>query len=176
MPPKIQKPIKNIENISEEPILAVLEEKVESESDDEIQAPPPPKPKPKRVLTEKQKEILAKGRAIGREKLNEKYSLMKNEKNSLKEQKKSIVEEKKVKQIEIVNKAKKEMEDKLIRTAVAVKKKQLVEEKRLAKFTEDIEEEIPDEVVKKIIREKKIAIPVPVPVEPPNPFAKYYFL
>jgi len=95
---------------------------------------------------------------------------------------KDIAEQKKEKKIEIVNRSKKEIEDALIKTAVLVKKKQLLEEKRLAKFTEDIDEEIPDEVIKKIIREKKK--PKPVLIEekvielpaPPNPFAKYYFL
>lgn len=161
MSPKIKKSI--IEK--QEPDLEVLEEKVESDGEIEAPIPPPPpvapKPKPKRILTEKQKETLAKGRAIAHERRMHK----------------DLAEQKKEKKIEIVNRAKKEIEDKLIRTAVAVKKRQLVEEARLAKFTKDIEEEIPDEVVKKIIREKKAAKSIPVEIpEPPNPFANYYFL
>jgi transposase len=83
----------------------------------------------------------------------------------------------------LIDEKKKAVEDKLIKTAVAVKKKQLVEEARLAKYTKDMEEEIPDEVVRKIIKEKNIPKPVlrrepqiQQIVEPPNPFAKYYFL
>ncbi len=47
----------------------------------------------------------------------------------------------------MVNEKKKAVEDALIKTAVAVKKKQLLEESRLAKYTQDIQEEIPDEVI-----------------------------
>ena len=166
MSPKIKKMITE----KQEPELAVLEEKIESDNEIEapIPLPPPvaPKPKPKRILSEKQKETLAKGREIAH----------------ARRMHKDIAEQKKEKKIEIVNRSKKEIEDALIKTAVLVKKKQLLEEKRLAKFTEDIDEEIPDEVIKKIIREKKK--PKPVLIEekvielpaPPNPFAKYYFL
>ena len=149
MPPKVPKKI----------VLEVLEEKVESESDTEIQAPIVT-PKPKRVLTEKQKETLAKGRAIAHER---------REHKDLADKKKALTEQ-----------VKKEMEDKLIATAIKVKKRQLIMEEQLKKMNTEKDEEIPDEVVKKIIREKKMVKPVPVPVpqveEPPNPFAKYYFL
>ena len=145
MPPKVPKKI----------VLEVLEEKVES--DEEIQAPIVT-PKPKRVLTERQKETLAKGRAIAHER---------REHKDLADKKKALTEQ-----------VKKETEDKLIATAIKVKKRQLVMEEQLRKMNTEKDEEIPDEVVKKIIREKNIAKAKPIVeiVEPPNPFAKYYFL
>jgi len=160
MPPKKTKIIQTTVPVIEP--LGVLEEIVES--DNEIQAPIIT-PKPKRVMTDKQKETLAKGREIAHERRMVK---------DLTEKKKDAL----VQRQTMVNEKKKAVEDALIKTAVAVKKKQLLEESRLAKYTQDIQEEIPDEVIKKIIRDKKIP---PKPIlrreeEIPNPFAKYYFL
>lgn len=155
MPPKNKKtveipPVEDIE---------ILEETLPS--DDEIQAPPAPAPKAKRTLTEKQKEALAKGRDAchARTKL------------------KDLKEEKIMKKNEVVKKAKKEIEDSIIKTAVKLKKKQLVEEARLAQFVEDDQEEIPDAVIKNIIKNKKIQKPILYRNEPePEHYSPYYFL
>jgi len=153
MPPKIKKEV----------VLEVLEEKIHS--DEEIEAPPPPiaTPKPKRLLTEKQKETLAKGRAIAHSR---------REHKDLADKKQALIEQ-----------VKKETEDKLIKTAIKVKKRQLLMEEELKKLNTEQEEEIPDEVVKKIIREKHIPKPIlkrqPEEIQlpaKPNPFANYYFL
>jgi len=164
MPPKVKK-IVEIKVPEIEP-LAILEEE-HCESDDEIQAPPPPPPKPKKILTEKQKEAFAKGREICHAR-----RMLKD----LTEKKKDALIQRQM----IIDEKKKAVENALIKTAVAVKKKQLVEEARLAKYTKDIEEEIPDEVVKKIIREKKIP-PKPTfereePAQYKPNYPQYYFL
>jgi hypothetical protein len=168
MPPKKDK---KIVEIKETPIetLDVLEEKIES--DEEIQAPPPtPEVKVKKPRTQAQLEALQKGRDACHARRMVK---------DLTEKKREALIQKQI----LIDEKKKAVEDKLIKTAVAVKKKQLVEEARLAKYTKDMEEEIPDEVVRKIIKEKNIPKPVlrrepqiQQIVEPPNPFAKYYFL
>ena len=167
MPPKKSKSV-----VIKEPeieTLAVLNEQIES--DEEIQAPTPPPPatpKPKRVMTDKQREGLAKGRELAHARRMHK-DLVEKKREALK-QKQIMVDEKK-----------KAVEDKLIKTAVAIKKKQLLEEARLKKFTEGIEDDIPDEVVKSIIREKKnppkpVLKREPPTPPPPNPFGDYYFL
>jgi hypothetical protein len=160
MPPKKQIIAKK-EEIPMETLDILEVEKTDSEN--EIEATPPPKVK--RPLTEKQKANLAKGREIAHER-----RMIKD----LKEEKK----EKLIKKQMLVDETKKALEEKLIKTAVAVKKKQMLEEARLAKYTKEIED-VPDEVVKKIIREKKQPKPVQREIEtppPPNPFAGYYFL
>jgi len=165
MPPKKQIVAKK-EEIPVETLDILEVEKTDSEG--EIEAPPPPstpKPKPKRPLTEKQKENLAKGR----EKAHERRML-----KDLTEKKKDAL----IQRQTMNDEKKKLVEEKLIKTAVAVRKKQLLEEARLAKYTKELED-VPDEVVKKIIREKKQPKPVQREIEtppPPNPFAGYYFL
>jgi len=167
MPPKKDK---KIVEIKESPIetLDILEEKIERESDDEIQAPPPtPEVKVKKPRTPAQLEALQKGRDA--------CHARRMVKDLTEKKREALIQKQK-----LIDEKKKAVEDKLIKTAVAVKKKQIVEEARLAKYTKDMEEEIPDEVVRKIIKEKNIPKPVlrrePQIVEPPNPFAKYYFL
>jgi hypothetical protein len=162
MPPKNKKVVE----IKEVPVetLDVLEEKIES--DEEIQAPPPtPEVKVKKPRTPAQLEALQKGRDACHARRMVK---------DLTEKKREALIQKQI----LIDEKKKAVEDKLIKTAVLVKKKQLLEEARLAKFTKNVEE-IPDEVVRKIIKEKKIPQPIlrrePEP-EPPNPFANYYFL
>jgi hypothetical protein len=167
MPPKTKKTktvvVKEPE-IPEIETLAILEEK--PESDDEIQAPPPSTPKPKKVLTEKQKEAFAKGREICHARRMVK-DLTEKKREALIERQKLIDEKKKI------------VEDKLIATAVAIKKKQLLEEARLAKYTKDIQEEIPDEVIRKIIKEKKVPSP-PILQREQEPirqnYPQYYFV
>ena len=149
--PKTPKKQKNKE-------LVILEEIVVSSDDEEIQAPIIDKPinKPKRILTDKQKEALAKGR----EKAHERRT-----KKDFDETKQAMIEQ-----------VKKETEDKLIKTAINIKKKQLIQEQVLKKL--DVKEEIPDEVIKKIIKQKK-AIPIKENIELPppyNPFSTYIFL
>lgn len=148
--PEIEKPIEPLE---------VLEEIIPS--DDEIQAPIP-QPKPKRVLSEKQLECLAKGR----EKCHARSML------------KDLKEEKKNKKIEVVNKAKKEIEDSIIKTAVKLKKKQLVVESKLAKYVgvDEDEEDIPDEVIRKIIKKKNTVKPTIQYNDPEPPQSLYYYL
>jgi len=168
MPPKTKKPKTVVVKEPEIEPLAILEEK--PESDDEIQAPPPPPPpptpKPKKVLTEKQKEAFAKGREICHARRMVK-DLTEKKREALIERQKLIDEKKKI------------VEDKLIATAVAIKKKQLLEEARLAKYTKDIQEEIPDEVIRKIIKEKKLPSP-PILQREQEPirqnYPQYYFV
>ena len=161
MPPK-----KTIQKIPKNETLGILsEEKNELISDEEIQAPvpPPATPKPKRVLNQKQLETLARGRDLAH---------ARRAKKDLDEAKQQLIE-----------KVKRETEDKLIKTAIAVKKRQLLMERELESFHKSQEEEIPNEVVKKIIREKKQKQP-PIPTmyrneyyqEPYNPLSQFNFL
>jgi putative cell wall-binding protein len=158
MEPKISKISKKQKNKD----LVILEESViNSDDDDDIEAPKSEKPiiiKPKRILTEKQKEALQKGR----DKAHERRS-----KKDYEEVKQAIIEQ-----------AKKETEDKLIKTAIKIKKKQLMQEKTLEKL--DVKEEIPYEDIKKIIKQKnKPAYLIKEKIELPpenNPYSNYYFL
>ena len=105
---EVKEPEKPIEDLN------ILDESVPS--DDEIQAPVPT-PKPKRPLTEKQRENLAKGREAchARTKLKDQMAF----KEQTKKQKAiQLEEEKKALQM----KAQKEIEKKLIATAVKLKK------------------------------------------------------
>ena len=170
MPPKNKKTVEITE--PEKPIgeLDILGESIPS--DDEIQAPVPT-PKPKRPMTEKQLEALAKGREAchARTKLKDQIVF----KEQTKKQKAiQLEEEKKALQMKV----QKDIEKKLIATAVKLKKKQLLEEANLAKYVDDDEEEIPDEVIRKIIKKKTIPKPILQRHEPePEPhYSPYYFL
>ena len=143
------------------------------DSDNEIEAPVIKAVKPKRVLNEKQREGFEKGRKIAHARSFKKdYKEMKKEiKENLKKEKEEIM----IKNMnDLIAKSRKQMEDKIIKLAVSLKKNQLAEEKRLAEYTKNIDMNIPDEHIKEIIREKKIA--KSEPVSKPNPFDKYYFL
>jgi len=163
----------NSDNNEKDEDLDFLEE---NNSDNEIEAPVIKAVKPKRVLNEKQREGFEKGRKIAHARsFTKDYKLTKKEiKDNLKKEKEEIM----IKNMnDLIAKSRKQMEDKIIKLAVSLKKNQLAEEKRLAEYTKNIDLNIPDEHIKEIIREKKIAKSEPVsePVKP-NPFEKYYFL
>ena len=120
-------------------------------------------PKPKRVMSEKQKAILENAREV------KKANFEKREQD-----RQVIAEEKELKKEE----RKQEVERKIIKKAVCIKKKQIVEE---ALLNDELDDEIPDEVIQKIVkkqRAKKATPPVKQPVEPqPEPIkSKYTFV
>ena len=120
-------------------------------------------PKPKRVMSEKQKAILENAREV------KKANFEKREQD-----RQVIAEEKELKKEE----RKQEVERKIIKKAVCIKKKQIVEE---ALLNDELDDEIPDEVIQKIVkkqRAKKATPPVKQPVEPqPQPIkSKYTFV
>ena len=133
---------------------------VEPVDTDEEDASPP---KPKRVQSDAQRE-------------NFKKALAKRQENiALRKAAKEL--EKQVKEAELETK-KKEVERKIVKKAVCLKKKEILSQACL----EDIsDEEIPDEIVQKIVKKQraksapkaKAVIPVE-PVEPPAP--KYNFV
>ena len=102
------KKIKNLEvlenEIVEEPVEVVDDNDNEVE-EEEAPSPPPEitKAKPKRVLTEAQKEALAKGRERGWEKLKEKHQVA-NKKKAVVKQIKQIQEETNVKEVDELKK------------------------------------------------------------------------
>ena len=111
-------------------------------------------PKPKRVLTDHQKAILEKARKV------------KNENFQKREEERRLIQEEKTAK----------NEEKILKKAVSIKKKQIVEQAIL----EDDDEDIPTELVEKIIkkqRAKRVAPPVkPQPVIEETPKSKYTFV
>jgi hypothetical protein len=100
---KTKLPVENKEIVEEPKIEEVKDEEEEPENIDDIVPPPPPieevKTKPKRVLTEAQKEALAKGREIGLKKLKE--SKQNNlQKKEVEQQIKKVKEETNIKKLE----------------------------------------------------------------------------
>lgn len=117
----------------------------------DINAPP----KQKRVLTEKQKEILEKARKV------------KNENFQKREAERLLIEEEK----------QKEMEKKILKKAISIKKKEIIQQAVL----EEDDEDIPTEIVEKIIKKQRAkrvvppvmkAVPEPVPEPPKYTFVK----
>jgi hypothetical protein len=125
--------------------------------DEDVEVKPP---KPKRVQTEAQKANFAKALA----KRQENIALRKALKEAQQDAKVAEVEAKK-----------KEIERKVIKKAVVLKKKEILEQTAL----DDIEDlDVPDEIVEKIIKKQRAKAKKPVaPVEPVAPPApKYNFV
>ena len=121
-------------------------------------------PKPKRVMSEKQKAILENARKV---------RMANFEKRE--QERQVIAKEKELKKDE----RKQEVERKIIKKAVCIKKKQIVEE---ALLNDELDDEIPDEVIQKIVkkqRAKRATSAVKQAVEPvePQPIkSKYTFV
>jgi len=120
-------------------------------------------PKPKRVMTEKQKAVLDKARQVRNENFQKRQ-----------EGRAIVAEEKQLKKEE----REKEVERKIIKKAVCVKKKQILEE---AILNDELDDEIPDEVIQKVIkkqRAKRATPPVKQAVvsEPEPVKSKYTFV
>jgi len=136
---------------------------VEPVAEDEKDASPP---KPKRVQTDKQKQNFIKALEVRR--LN--IELRKKAKEAEQEAKVAVVEEKK-----------KEIERKVLKKAVILKKRQILEQTALDEISDT--DDIPDEVVQKIVKKQRAkSAPKPKPVassvtEPVAPVApKYNFV
>lgn len=103
----------------------------------------PPKPKAKRVLSEKQKEALARGREKGRARLNEKNSEI-NEKKQARQQELERLR----------NEAETRVKNLVVKKAVQIKKKEMLAQVEL----DDIEsdgEDIPIEAIRKVVAKSK---------------------
>jgi hypothetical protein len=123
-------------------------------------------PKPKKVLNEKQKESLAKGRELGRQKLKEKWDREKQEKLKKEEEEK------------------KQVEEKVLKKAIAIKKKQIKKELILDEISDD--DTSIEEIVPLVKRHSIPAIPLavggrrgtlspaPTPVRQPRKQVEYY--
>lgn len=120
-------------------------------------------PKEKRIMSERQKEILENARKVRManfEKRQEERAIVAEEKALEKAQRK------------------KDVERKIIKKAVCIKKKQIVEE---AILNDELDDEIPDEVVQKIIKKQRAkksthSVKVVEPVEPEPIKSKYTFV
>lgn len=125
---------------------------------------PDAQPKPKRVMSEKQKQILENARKVRMENFEKRQDA-----------RKIIAEEKKLEK----EQREKEIERKILKKAVCIKKKQIVEE---AILNDDLDDDIPNEIVEKIVkkqRAKKVTTTVFQAVEPvePKPIkSKYTFV
>ena len=121
-------------------------------------------PKQKRVMSEKQKSILENARKVRMANFEKRQ-----------EERQVIAKEKELKKEE----REKDIERKIIKKAVCIKKKEILEE---ALLNDELDDEIPDEVVQKIIkkqRAKKSTPPIKQAVEPvePEPIkSKYTFV
>jgi hypothetical protein len=118
-------------------------------------------PKPKRQQTEAQKQNFVKAL----EKRRENVALRKAAKEL----------EKQVKEAELETK-KKEVERKIVKKAVCIKKKEILSQAALDEISD---EEIPDEIVQKIVKKQRAKTapkPVASSVTEPVPQAKYNFV
>ena len=120
-------------------------------------------PKPKRVMSEKQKEILENARK------------KKMENFEKRQQERQVIAEEKALEKE---QREKDVERKIIKKAVCVKKRQILEE---AILNDDFDDDIPNEIIEKIVKKqrKKATPAVKKPVEPvePEPIkSKYTFV
>ena len=131
--------------------METLEKNEESSSGSEIEY----KPKPKRVMTEKQKEIGRQNLAKGRER-----------RDALRREN---IEKKKLEEDE----KKKEMESKIVRKAITIKKKQLKMEKVLELSEDADSEDDRPPPIRRIARPKAppntpVIKPTPTPAPPPR--------
>ena len=113
-------------------------------------------PKPKRVMSDRQKEILQKAR----EKKMENFQKREDERTLVAQEKE------------------KEVEKRILKKAVSIKKKEIVQQ---AILENDLDDDIPNEVIEKIVKRQRakratppVKQPVETPVIPPPP--KYNFV
>jgi len=112
-------------------------------------------PKPKRVMSDRQKEILQKAR----EKKMENFQKREDERALVAQEKE------------------KEVEKRILKKAVSLKKKEIVQQ---AILENDLDDDIPQEIVEKIIKKQRAKRATPVPkvvVSEPEPVkSKYTFV
>ena len=113
-------------------------------------------PKPKRVMSDRQKEILQKAR----EKKMENFQKRENERALVAQEKE------------------KEVEKRILKKAVSIKKKEIVQQ---AILENDLDDDIPNEIIEKIVKKQRAKKATPLikqavetPVIPPPP--KYNFV
>ena len=113
-------------------------------------------PKPKRVMSDRQKEILQKAR----EKKMENFQKREDERTLVAQEKE------------------KEVEKRILKKAVSIKKKEIVQQ---AILENDLDDDIPNEVIEKIVKRQRakratsaVKKPIETPVIPPPP--KYNFV
>ena len=131
----------------------LLEPKTEPDSSaDESAYEPPPVVRPKRVLTEAQKEALARGRLKGRERLNEKHLAINDAKRAREEElaKARAEAEQRVKNI-------------VVKKAVAIKKKEMLAKIELDEIESDDEtDNIPVEAIRRVVKKQQAKRQEPV--------------
>ncbi len=120
----------------------VKEEPVSEESEDESIVEPAPKPK--RQLTERQKEALAAGRAKGRERLDQKHAEINERRQARMDELAKMKEE-----------AEQRVQKVVVKKAVAIKKRELMQQIRLDEIEDDSNDDIPVEIVRKIIAKQR---------------------
>jgi len=160
MPPKKQNPIVKVVPEKNDADLDLLADQVKHEVSEEEPEPEEnklEKPKAKRVMSDKQIEVLALGRAKGRERLNAKHAEINQHKEEVKATKLSIKEQKAIKEQELIEALRVETENKIVSKALSIKKKQIKKEAVLAEISDD---ETPMEEIKSIA--KTIKKPTPV--------------
>lgn len=117
--------------------------------------------KPKRALTDAQKAVLEEGRKKGREKINAKNELIKQEKIAMKNKVDDL-------ERQLKEQKDKEFETKIVQKAVSIKKKQIKRDAVLDQISDDDTniEEIKE--IKKRAPQKKTPAPAPVQESQPK--------
>jgi flagellar biosynthesis/type III secretory pathway protein FliH len=118
--------------------------------------------KARKPLTEAQKLALAEGRKKGREKINERNALINKEKEEMKTKLEMLEKE-------LHERKTKEFEDKLVKKAVSIKKKQIKKELVLDEISDD---DTNLEEIKELKKRAKKATPTPAPTPAPTPQPK----
>lgn len=152
------------EDLDDSVLLNEVKDEPVSESSEE-ESIVEPVSKPKRQLTERQKEALAAGRAKGRERLDQKHAEINERRQARMNELAKMKEE-----------AEQRVQATVVKKAVQIKKKELLQQIKLDEIEDDSDDEIPVEIVRKIIakqRQKQQAPkqqapkkPTPVPHEP----------
>lgn len=150
---------KNPKNQQDLEVLDTLESLDTEKNDEESTiSNEPPAPKPKRQLTEKQKEALKLGRQKGRERLNAMHAEIQMKREAHREELERTRKE-----------ADERLKQKTVKKALQIKKKELLAQVQLDQI-EESDDDIPIEVVRKIISKQKKQAPVPKPRQPsPSP-------
>lgn len=145
----------NTQDLDDSVLLEPKEERLSSADESEYEAPPVVKPK--RVLSEAQIQALARGRAKGRARLNEKHN--------------AINEAKKAREAELAQaraEAEQRVKDIVVKKAVQIKKKEMLAKIELDEIESDEDDDIPVEAIRRVVAKAKAKQP-PAQIVPKKP-------
>jgi hypothetical protein len=161
---KLDNPLESLEDAENESLEASKQPAVKSVP--VVESEPKPEPKSKRPLTDAQKAVLIEGRKKGREKLEQRNAQINAEREEMKRRLDEMEQE-------IIQRKQKEFEDKVVKKALSVKKKQIKRDSILDEISDDETSITKIKEMKAKVKSKPKENPVTTPSQPTTRMFSY---